>query len=138
MANNEYVGSIFIGSWVTSTGTTVISTDSRNFTYTPTIDLIDATAGADTGKRNLASFLDSTMACEMLDQSDNGSAVYAEYAAGKVGTMIWGNQGTATGKIKHTQPAICMGAVIGVPYKDVVTLSVSWKQTAAETLGTYT
>jgi len=137
MANNEYVGSSLYATWTTSSGTTTLSTDSRNFTYTPTIDLIDATAGADTGKKNIASFVDSSVACEMLNQSDSGSTVYAEFAAGKVGTLVWAPAGTATGKIKHTLPAICMGAVEATPFKDVVTLSASWKQTAAETLGTY-
>ena len=137
MANAEFMGSIFIGTWVTSDGTTGIDTDSRNFTYTETVDLIDATAGADTGKRNLVSFVDSSVTCEMLDQNNNGSSVYAQFAAGKVGTLTWAPAGTAAGKIKHTLPAICMGYTIAVPFKDVVTITVNWAQSAVQTLGTY-
>lgn len=134
---NEFVGSSFIGSWVTSDGTTTFSTDLRTFTYTPSINFVDATAGADTAIQRIASYKDSTVAAEILMLSTAGSADLSQYDAGKIGTLTWGEAGTAAGKIKSTLSAISQGATRNSPYNDVVTLSIGWLGNGALTLGTF-
>src|SRR5512139_1519598 len=106
---NEFVGSSFIGTWITSDGTTTFSTDLRTFTYTPSINFVDATAGADTAIQRVASYKDSTVSADMLLLNSVASADLAQYDVGKIGTMTWGEAGTAAGKIKSVLPAICQG-----------------------------
>jgi hypothetical protein len=134
---NEFVGSSFIGTWTTSTGTTTFSTDQRNFNYTPSVAFVDATAGADTAVQRIESFHDSTVTMDQLLLNNVASALLAEYTEGKVGTLVWGEAGTAAGKIKSTLPAICQGGARTSPYNDVVTLSVGWLGNGLLALGTF-
>ena len=134
---NEFVGSSLVGTWTTSTGTTTFTTDARNFTFTPTVAFVDATAGADTAIQRIQSFKDSTVTTDILMTDNIGSATMVEYTEGKIGTLVWGEAGTAGGKLKTTLPAICQGANRAVPYNDVVTLSISWMGNGAYTIGTY-
>jgi len=134
---NEFVGSSLIGTWTTSDGTTTVTTDARNFSYTPSIAFVDATAGADTAIQRIKSFRDSSVSLDMLMVDNIASATLAQYEEGKVGTLVWGEAGTAAGKIKSTLPAICQGATRTSPYNDVVTMSVSWLGNGAITIGTF-
>jgi hypothetical protein len=134
---NEFVGSSLIATWTTSTGTTTVTTDSRNFNFTPTISFVDATAGADAAIQRIQSFKDSTVTLDTLMLDNMASATIVEYAEGKIGTLVWGEAGTAAGKLKTTLPAICQGAARSSPYNDVVTLSIGWLGNGSYTIGTY-
>jgi hypothetical protein len=132
MADNEYAGSACYVSWVWSAGTISLYTDARNFTYTPSIDFIDATAGADTARRRINSFKDGQATLSALAQSD-GTAFVAACAEGVSGTLTWGLAGTASNKPKSSAPFISMGVTQTAPYSDVVTYDVTWQQNGART-----
>ncbi len=138
MANNEFVGSALYASWVANSGTAVLGTvaletDSRNFVYTPSISTIDATAGADTAKRIVTYMKDGQITCNFLMQSDMGTLTMACLTEGVLGTMTWGEAGTASTKPKHVAPFICMGAAYTTPYNDVVSIAVTFQQNGART-----
>ena len=136
MADNEYLGSVAIISWVYATGTAALNTEFRTWNYTPTIDFVDATAGADTSKRRVPSFKDGSMKLTMLMQSTMASADYSCLDEGTLGTVIYNPAGTAAGKLKITLPAYSQGITITEPYNDIVQLDISWQQNGARVLGT--
>ena len=98
---NEFVGSSLIGTWTTSTGTTTFTTDARNFTFTPTVAFVDATAGEDTAIQRIQSFKDSTVTADILMTDNIGSATMVEYTEGKIGTLVWG-EGTVAAVLQDT------------------------------------
>ncbi len=133
MADNEFVGSALYAQWITSSSTVTLQTDFRNFTYTPSVDLVDATAGADVVKKNIVSFKGGAITCSQVMQSDLGTTTMAALAEGVSGTMTWGEAGTAVGKPKHTAGFLCTGTTYSTPYNDIVTLDTNWSQNSART-----
>jgi hypothetical protein len=136
MADNEFAGSALYAHWIWSGGTVVLSTESRNFSYTASIDYIDATAGADATRRRLASFKDATVSLSMVAQTD-GTALIASCAEGNNGTLIFGEAGTATNSPKTTLPCRANGVSRSVPYADVVTYDITWSANGDPTYGAY-
>lgn len=131
MANLEYAGSALYASWVYSGGAGTISLhlEQRNFVYTPTINFIDATAGADVSIRRINSFRDASLSIETLAQSGStGAGFMTAFAEGIAGTLTWGEAGSAAANPKHTAAFISQGVVVGTPYNDVVTYSVTLQQ----------
>ena len=104
--------------WVWSGGTTSLAADYRTCTWTPTIDLVDTSAGADQSRTRIATIKDATAAFTLVNQS-GGTAIKAALSPGIGGTLIIGPEGTATGKTKITMPALCNGATIEYPYADL-------------------
>jgi hypothetical protein len=134
---NEFAGSSLVVVWTTSSGTTTLSTDARNFSYTPSVAFIDSTAGADVAIQRIQSFKDGNVTLDALMLSNMGTGLPAQLAEGLSGTLTWGEAGTAAGMPKVTLPAISQGMTRSSPYNDVVTMSVNWLQNGARTDGTY-
>ena len=134
---NEFVGSSLIVVWTTSSGTTTLSTDFRNFAYTPSIAWVDVTAGADTAIQRVQSFKDGNVSMEVLMLSNVGTGMIAQLAEGQIGTLTWGEAGTAAGMPKVTLPAISEGFARTSPYNDVVTMSPAFIQNGPRVDGTY-
>ena len=132
MADNEYAGSACYVTWVYSGGTVVAYTDARNFNYSPSIDFIDATAGADVNRKRLNSFKDGQASLSSLAQYD-GTAFVTACAEGNGGTLTWSPAGTATGRPKSYAAFIAQGVTVTSPYLDVTTYDVSWQQNGART-----
>lgn len=128
MADKEFAGSALYLTWIHSGGTLVLSTESRNFTYSESGETIDVTAGSDATRRKISSFKSSTAALNYTAQSD-GTATLSALAFGTKGTLVWGEAGTATGAPKTTLPAMSLGVSRSVPYADVVTYDISWEAT---------
>jgi hypothetical protein len=136
MADNEFLGSALYAQWIGSAiggslGTILLATDSRSFNYAPSLDIVDATAGADTARRKIMYLKDGQISCTQIMQSDQGTTVFPLLGEGVQGTMTWAEAGTASGKPKHVAPFICMGSSISVPYSDVVTIDTTWQQNGA-------
>jgi hypothetical protein len=134
--DKEFAGSALYLEWIYNGGTTVLSAESRNFTYNETVETIDATAGSDATRRKLSSFKNATAALSMTAQSD-GTALVTALAAGNRGTLIFGEAGTATGNPKTTLPAMSLGISRSMPYADVVTYDISWESTGDPVYGAY-
>src|SRR3970282_2590320 len=109
MADNEYAGSAMYLAWIHPGGTTTLQTEFRNFSWQPTLNFIDATAGADTYERLLPSFgVGSDIPLEMLAQT-GGTALAVALARQTKGTLLYGPAGTANYEIAHQIPASAHG-----------------------------
>lgn len=125
-----FAGSTLYMEWVHPGGTIVLSGDFRQLTINRTLEIIDATAGADTYKEKLPSFGDTEVSWSSVMQQ-SGTALISALAQKTLGTVVVGYEGTATGKPKFTVAAYSNGPSFNQPYNDVVEFSCSWISTAA-------
>ena len=132
-----YVGNIAICTWTTSTGTGTLSADFRTFNYSPSVDLVEETAGADANKLYLAAQKDGKFSWAGVQQAVTaGTALLALMNEGQIGTLFYSPEGTAATKPKYTIPAISMGWKQNEPYNNVVEITCEWQQNGARTEGT--
>ena len=131
-----YVGSALYVSWVHAAGTVVLSGDYRQLNYSPSIDLVEETAGSDANKLYLAAQKDGQLSFTAIMQS-KGTALTSALAEGTSGTLIWGPEGTVAANQKITVPAISMGVNYSWPYNDVCEISVTFQQNGARVEGVY-
>ena len=132
----EFTGKDMYIAWVHSGGTVVLSSDYRTAAYTPTVDLVDASAGNDTHKTYLVALKDGKFAVTFLGQTD-GETDISGLAEGTGGTLMVGPQGSASGKPKRTIPAISMGAQRNYPYNEIVEINVEFQQNGERTDATW-
>lgn len=125
----EYVGKEGVYTWVWSGGTVNFSSDWRTFSYSPTIEILDATAGSDAAKVKIVSFKDGSMSLTLVDQG--GTTLDAACTEGVGGTLFWSPAGTATNSPKYSAAAICKGQTINPQYNQVVERQISWEQNGA-------
>jgi hypothetical protein len=138
MGDNEFAGSAAYLGWVWTGGTVDLYADYRNFTWAPSVNNIDATAGRDTFERMLPSYgVGSDIALEMVAQSD-GTALAVALAKGNIGTLIYGPAGTVANSIAYSIPAYSQGPQWTSPFADVVQMNANFRQNAAETMGYWT
>ena len=121
----EYTGTAM---YMTFAGT-VISTDFRTFKTSESIDLVDASAGADVAKTYVNALEDGTASLELVDQTGGtaATAMWQLMDKGASGTLIWAPEGTATGKPKHTVVAIVSSRDRNTPYNDLAVLSFEFQ-----------
>lgn len=122
--------------WIHSGGTATLTGDYRTFSYEPSVDLLDQSAGADVAKTYVTDLKDGKMSFTGLMQdgaSAGGTVMTTVLAEGASGTLIWSPEGTAVGKPKYTAPAICQGVNIQISYNGLTEISVSWQQNGART-----
>lgn len=134
-----YIGSALDIKWLYAAGTTSLNGDFRTFSYNPSVDLKDQTAGNDANKTYLPGLKDGRAAMTALLQAGTaagGTAMLAVLGEGYSGTLIWSPEGTAATKPKYTIPAICMGAAMTVPYDETIEISCDFQQNGARTEGT--
>ena len=121
----EFAGSALVATWTTSTGTTNLQTDFRNVSYTPSLELIDATAGADQYRQSLPSFSGAEFSFAGIFPN-TGTILQAQLKEGMIGTILYQPAGTALGFTKITMPAISMGAAYNQPYNDIVEIACTF------------
>lgn len=126
----DYTGKDLVVQWIYSGGTIALTSDYRTAAYTPSVDLVEASAGNDTHKTYLVALKDGKFSLTYLDQT-GGTAIMTACAEGTSGTLKIYPEGTAGGKPSQTIPAIAMGAQRNYPYNDVVEISVEWQQNGA-------
>ncbi|MFA5153246.1 MAG: hypothetical protein WC554_11845 [Clostridia bacterium] len=139
MSTNSYSGSALVVTWFQGSGTNIISGDQTTFDYTPSIDLIDQTSGADSNKKYINGVKDGQVSMSSYFQSGTnlrGTATWATLTEGLAGTLMWQPEGTATTKPKYTIPAISKGVGFSHPYADKVTASISFQQNGTRVEGT--
>lgn len=129
----EYAGSALYMQWIYSGGTVVLSGDFRTFSSQPSVDLYEATAGADTHKSFLPGVKNATLQTGLVAQSD-GTALLASVREGTQGTLVVSPEGTASGKLKETYPAIAQGPQRTQPYNNVVEYAITFQQNGTPTL----
>lgn len=112
-----------------SFGGTNLSDTIRNFEDALEQESADATAGADDYRNFVATVKTISVTGEvvMKDWSGGGSALRTLLAIGAEGTLLWGVEGTSTGKPKKGFYARVKSASEAIPFDDVVTLSIEWE-----------
>jgi hypothetical protein len=114
----------------------VLTGDQRTFTVTETMEVVDASAGADVARTYLTTLEDGSATLELLHQED-GTVLWGNVDKGTSGTLIWAPEGTATGKAKHTVTAIVISREQSMPYDDVVALTIEFQFTGVVSDTTY-
>ena len=112
-----------------SFGGVVLSGEQRSFDVTLSQESADATAGAD-DYRNFVSTvktIEASMEIVMKEHSVGGSAIKAALAAGAEGTLLWGPEGTATGKPKYGFYARVSEASETIPFDDVWVKNITFE-----------
>lgn len=115
-------------------GGTVISGDQRTLSWDYSTDNADTTAGADTDKSYIATIKDVTISMTILDNGTDGSAVRRALAVGGTGALVWGPEGTATGKPKYSCNVICNSLSTEYPYDGEVEFEVEFQRSGSWTL----
>ncbi len=136
---SEFAGSSLVAQWVQAAATTTITGDHKSFSYTPSINLIDATAGADANKTYIPGVKDGTWTFNAILQAGSGAGgtlTYSTLAEGNIGTLIVMPEGTAAGKTRHSYPSISQGAAFSMPYDNVVEVTVNGQQNGPRVEGT--
>jgi hypothetical protein len=137
MADNEYAGSAMYLAWVYSGGTVTLQSDFRQFDWSPTLNFIDATAGADTYERLLPSYgVGGDINLNMLAQSD-GTTLATALARQTQGTLVYGPSGTANGYLAYSIPSYSQGPQWNQPFDNVVEMNCTFRQYAVETQSTW-
>ena len=129
---SEYAGSAMSLDWIYSGGTVELEADYRTFNWAPTLNYIDATAGQDTFESLLASYgTGPEITCTLVAQAD-GTALLTALARQTAGSLVYGPEGTATGKTKYTIPATSAGPQWSQVFNDVTEITAQWRQTSVE------
>jgi hypothetical protein len=134
---SAFAGSQLYLAWVYPGGTQTLTGDFRTFSWTPNLNWIDATAGADTFEEMLPSYgTGSDITCTMVMQV-GGTAILAALDRQTFGTLVYGPEGNTTGMIKYSIPATSAGPSYNQPYNDIVEVTATFRQRSAETRGAF-
>lgn len=107
-----------------------IYTDFRSITTEMSTDKSESSAGADNEKQYLTTLGDATISMDyVLENSAAGTAIDGVLYHKSLGTLTWGNEGTATGQPKYSCVAFVESVSDPVTYNEVVVSSVSFQKT---------
>lgn len=125
----EYIGNAMYVGWIYAGGTATLSANFQKVTETPSIDLVDVTAGADTTKVYLASFKDYKVNVSGLEDTGGtiGALAGTALGPGASGTLVVGPEGTATGKPKRSYPVMSQGVVRNYAYAGASEFSIDFQ-----------
>src|SRR5512146_2387739 len=122
-----------VGAGSIAAGTASLAPDYRTCTFTPSVDVIDGTAGSDTSKVKYMGMRDVTVDMTLVQQT-GGTTINQCLDAGVQGTLVLYPEGTAAGKPVFTVPAFSTGAKMDWPYNDIAVISVSFSGQGAYTI----
>jgi hypothetical protein len=132
MAENNVTGKAAVISWVWTGGTASLNGDYRSLSISETVDLADTTAGADTHKTSIPTIKSASIGYSGLYPAGMaGTAIVGALAAGNEGTLLVYPEGTATGNLARSYPAIVTGPSVDVPYSDVIAISCTFVSNGA-------
>lgn len=117
--------------WIDAQGTAALQADFKVFEYDNEIDSADLSAGSDSNRVWGETLGDLSFNLEMMYNSDNvgtaAAALYGRIAAGNSGTLVWGPEGTASGKPKGSCYVFVSKHSHAQPFDDGVTRSIEFK-----------
>lgn len=119
-------------------GGTAVQADYRSFEPNEEIGVEDASAGSDAARTYKTTLKDgnASMTCRSISGTA-GTARWINFAVGAEGTLEWGPEGTATGKIKGSVNAILTQRSHPNEYDQVAEWSYEWQYSGAVTYSTY-
>lgn len=105
-----------------------ISGTQRTFSYTHEQEQADLTAGQDEYRNfgNTVKMIEAEAEVLVREHADGGSALFAGLALGGQGTLIWGPEGTATGKPKFGFLANLVDTSAELPFDDAYVLTLKF------------
>ena len=131
-----FVGSALSLSWRMGGGTIDLAVDFRTWNYSPSVTILEETAGAATNREKLVSFKDGAAQAGGVLQAGSMAQYGTALTEGNRGTLVWCPEGTANGKYHGTAEFISMGLQVNPTYDQVVEWACSWEQSGARTEGT--
>lgn len=111
-----------------------LDADYRKLTTNEEIGMVESTAGGDTNKTYLTTIKDGKATLELLNQS---GTVDAGVTVGTEADLVWGPEGTDTGKPRKTVNAILKSINNENAYADVSKLKLEFQFSGAVTTDTY-
>jgi hypothetical protein len=117
--------------WQYSGGTLNFEQDERKVDWSPDVETIDTTAGADTVRSFINSFTNATASISFVEQT-NSAGTASALGPGTRGTLIIASEGTATGKRKIIFPSMSKGAKYSYPFDGISEVTCEFVST-----GTY-
>jgi len=129
----EYTGKDMAISWIHAGGTIALAGDYRTISSSPSIGLVDASAGSDADRTYLTTLKDGTYSLSMLAQTA-GTVLRDALLEGTSGTLLIKPEGTASGKPSETVPCISMGPQFNFPYDNVVEITCQFQKNGARVL----
>ena len=119
-------------------GGTVLSADYRSFEPEEEIGLEDGSAGSDTARTYKTTLKDGKATYNGRSIAGTaGTAKWVNIPVGAEGTLEWGPEGTATGKIKGSVNAIVSNRKMPNEYDQVAEWGWDWQYSGAITYSTY-
>lgn len=106
-------------------GQAVGDSEYRSLSVDRQIDTVEVSAGADTDKSYLTTLRDASFSLTYVDENASGTLVNQALYEGAYGTLVWGPQGTASGKPKFSCAAWVTSVSAGMEYNAEVTRDVS-------------
>jgi len=132
MAENNITGKNAVISWVWTGGTASLNGDYRSISISESVNLADTTAGNDTHSTSIPTIKSASISFSGLyPKGTAGTAIIGALAAGNGGTLLVYPEGTATGNLARTYPAIVTGPSLDTPYSDVVAISCTFVSNGA-------
>lgn len=129
---NRMSGADLVVQFIHSGGTATLSGDQRVLSVEREQETADATAGSDGARVSIATVKKFSASLETHFIGTAGSAVWSAVLLGTTGTLIYGPQGTATGKPKGSIPMIVKTQTVEFPFDDVAKLTVEFEGQGAE------
>lgn len=111
-------------------GGTVLNTDFRAFNQTETGDVVDQSAGADTGRTYLTTLKDGTATATIVIQAADTNTWDALVPLTS-GTLMWAEEGSGAGTQVHTVWAMVIERRKSMAYADLIVADLSWQFSSA-------
>lgn len=97
---NRYTGKNLFLQWIDASGTVNFAGDQKSFEWDWEADTEDMAAGSDDYHYAYGTLLNIKAKLEIMETGSSGTSVAARLEPLDEGTLIWGPQGSATGKPK--------------------------------------
>lgn len=111
-----------------------VQADYRAFNVEETIDTVDKTAGSETDKSYIPTLKDGTAELVYAYAGSAGTAISTNFQVGTQGTLLYGAEGTATGKPKGGWAnAIVVGHSKPMAYNDLIVRTVKFQKSGTAT-----
>lgn len=119
---NLYVG------FIDGSGTATISGDQTAFDTGLEQETVDASAGSDDWRVFLPTMKNGSFKLETYYKGTNGTATLARLEMGDAGTLLWGPEGTATGKPKWGIPVLVTKNDYSFPFDNLIKVTIEFQQ----------
>lgn len=107
----------------------VLSGDYTSMDNSDSIDTVDITAGAERDRSHIATIRDAEISVDIFEKViAGGTALRRELYVGNSGTLLWGPEGTATGKPKYACLATITAISRPITFDGAVARSITFQR----------